>query len=86
MSAIELLGFVAGTLTTLAFLPQVVQVWRTRRVDDINLTTFSAFVAGVALWLVYGILLGSPSVVASNLVTFGLALAIIVGKLRFGRR
>lgn len=86
MNDIEILGFAAGVLTTFAFLPQVIQVWRTRRVEDINLTTFSAFVSGVALWLVYGILLGSPSVIASNAVTFCLAMAIVVGKIRFRRR
>lgn len=86
MNEIEVLGFVAGTLTMFAFLPQVIQVWRTRRVDDINLATFSLFVTGVALWLAYGILLGAPSVIVSNGVTFCLAMAILVGKLRFGRR
>jgi MtN3 and saliva related transmembrane protein len=86
LNEIEILGFAAGTLTTFAFLPQVIQVWRTRRVADINLTTFSAFVSGVALWLVYGIVIGSPSVIASNVVTFALAMAILVGKLRFGGR
>ncbi len=84
MNGVEILGFVAGTLTTLAFLPQVIQVWRTRRVDDINLVTFAAFVTGVALWLVYGILLGSAPVIASNGLTFLLAMAILVGKIRFG--
>ncbi len=86
MRELEILGFAAGALTTFAFLPQVIQVWRTRRVDDINLTTFTVFLSGVALWVVYGWLLGSLPVIATNGLTFCLAMAILVGKIRFGRR
>ena len=81
----EILGIVAGTLTTLAFIPQVAKVYRTRRADDISLAMFVAFCAGVALWVAYGILTRAVSVILANAITLCLAAAILVGKLRYAR-
>jgi MtN3 and saliva related transmembrane protein len=80
----EWLGHVAGTLTTLAFVPQVVRVLRTRQTRDISLAMFLLFVIGVALWLVYGLQVGAVPVVLANGATLVLALVILVCKLRFG--
>lgn len=86
MNSVEWVGFLAGTLTTVAFIPQLVQVWRSRSAHDINLGTFCLFSVGVALWLVYGILLGALAVILSNAVTLLLACAILVLKIHFTRR
>lgn len=83
MTTTDLLGLVAGTLTTAAFVPQVVKIWRTRSTDDISLGMFSLFNAGLFLWLGYGILIGSVPIVVSNLVTLALALTILFFKLRY---
>lgn len=83
MTTTDLLGLVAGTLTTAAFVPQVVKIWRTRSTDDISLGMFSLFNAGLLLWLGYGILIGSVPIVVSNLVTLVLALTILFFKLRY---
>lgn len=83
MTTIDLLGLVAGTLTTAAFVPQVVKIWRTRSTDDISLGMFSLFNAGLVLWLGYGFLIGSVPIVVSNLVTLALALIILFFKLRY---
>lgn len=83
MTASDLLGLVAGTLTTAAFVPQVVKIWRTRSTHDISLGMFSLFNAGLLLWLGYGILIGSVPIVVSNLVTLALALTILFFKLRY---
>lgn len=83
MTMIDLLGLFAGTLTTAAFVPQVVKIWRTRSTDDISLGMFSLFNAGLLLWLGYGILIGSVPIVVSNLVTLALALTILFFKLRY---
>lgn len=85
MTTIETLGYLAGFLTTAAFLPQAVQIWRSRSAKDISLPTYLIFCLGVALWLVYGLLQGAAPVVAANAVTLVLALAILVMKLRFDR-
>jgi MtN3 and saliva related transmembrane protein len=81
-----LLGFVAGTLTTAAFVPQVVKTWRTRSAHDVSLGMFAIFAAGVLLWLVYGVYIESLPIVIANSITLVLASAMIVFKLRFKRR
>lgn len=86
MPETELLGLIAGTLTTLAFLPQVIKTFKSRSAKDISLGMFILFSAGVALWLVYGIRLGAVPIIAANAVTLILSLAILVMKFWFGRR
>lgn len=85
MSA-ELIGLSAGALTTIAFIPQVFKIWRTRSARDISLPMYVAFTIGVALWLFYGVLTHSLPVILANLVTLVLACAVILMKLRFDRR
>ncbi|TAN57129.1 MAG: hypothetical protein EPN26_02820 [Rhodospirillales bacterium] len=82
IEAADAIGMVAGTLTTLAFLPQVVKTWKSRSTRDISLAMFLAFTAGVGLWLVYGILIEAWPVILSNLVTLLLAGIILFLKLR----
>lgn len=76
-------GFAAGTFTTLAFVPQVARVYRTRSTRDISLPTFAALVLGTALWLAYGILLDEIPLIAANGVSLALVSAVLWGKLRF---
>ncbi|MBK8071902.1 MAG: SemiSWEET transporter [Ramlibacter sp.] len=83
MNLSELTGYAAALLTTAAFVPQAWLTFRTRDVSGISLGMYSVFTAGVALWLVYGLLLGAWPVVAANAVTLALAVAILVMKLRF---
>ncbi|MCX8098861.1 MAG: SemiSWEET transporter [Casimicrobiaceae bacterium] len=83
MNAVEALGLVAGTLTTIAFVPQVLRVWRRRSARDLSWAMMTIFTTGVGLWLVYGLLLGAPAIIAANAVTFVLTLALCVMKWRF---
>ena len=85
MTLLDMLGFLAGACTTLAFLPQILQVWRTRQVADISLGMYTIFVFGVALWLAYGIWSDAPPVVAANAITLVLAGSVLVMKIRYGR-
>lgn len=80
-----MIGSVAGLLTTVAFIPQVWLIWKTRRTDGISLGMYSVFTAGVALWLGYGVLIGSWPVIVANSLTLTLALLILAMKLRFGK-
>jgi len=83
MDSVNLLGLVAGSLTTVAFVPQVVKIWRTRSADDISTIMFLLFATGVFLWLIYGIAIGSLPVIVSNAITLALAVVIVILKLRF---
>jgi len=82
---VESIGIVAGCCTTASFVPQVVRTWRTRSVADISLRMYLLLCLGVSLWLVYGVLIGSPAVLLANAITLLLAAAILVMKLVFGR-
>lgn len=84
MSAQELIGGIAATLTTCSFIPQVWRVWRTRHTKDISLLMYTLFTIGVALWLAYGILLSSWPIIVANAITLLLAGMVLVMKLRFG--
>lgn len=84
MDAAEMIGLAAGLLTTVAYVPQVAKTWRSGSARDISLPTLVMLVAGVALWLVSGVLRGSPSLVAANAVTLLLAGSILAMKLRRG--
>ena len=84
MGKTTLLGLLAGALTTVSFFPQVVRTIRTRDTRSLSLGMYAIFVAGVALWIVYGVLLGKAPVLIANVLTLVLALILLVCKLRWG--
>ena len=74
---VELIGFAAAFLTTIAFIPKVVQIWKTKSVQGLSLTTYTIFVIGVFLWFLYGLSIGSLSMIIANSITVLLTLIII---------
>jgi MtN3 and saliva related transmembrane protein len=84
MSAVTWIGLLAACCTTLAYAPQALKAWRTRSTADISLGMFALMVAGIVLWLVYGLLIGDLPLILANLVTLLLAGTILVLKLRHG--
>ena len=80
----EWVGYVAATLTTVAFVPQAIKTLRTRDTKDISLGMYVVFTVGLCFWLAYGIVLGSWPMLLSNVVTLALALVILALKLRHG--
>lgn len=83
MDLISLLGYFAGTLTTLAFLPQLLKVIKTRSTKDISLLMFIVITIGIFLWLIYGLLIASPPIIIANLVTPAIASMILFFKLKY---
>ena len=84
MEITDWVGFAAGFLTTIAFVPQVTKIWKSRSARDISTRTFLAFTLGVFLWLTYGILMGEAPMILWNSVTLVLAGSILAMKRRFG--
>lgn len=80
MDAATWVGYAAGAMTVIAFVPQVLKTWRSRSASDVSLAMYLIFAFGVFLWMVYGIVIHSTPVVAANAVTFLLALTMIVFK------
>lgn len=83
MHIVTTLGFMAGTLTTLAFVPQAHKAWRTRQCEDLSWGMLLTLAAGVVLWLAYGTMLRAAPIIVANAGTLALLLAIIVMKLRY---
>jgi MtN3 and saliva related transmembrane protein len=83
MESTNTLGLIAGALTTVAFIPQVVKIWKSKHTLDISLGMFSIFSVGVFLWLLYGLQLGALPIILSNGITLVLSLTILVFKLKY---
>lgn len=77
------LGLLAGTLTTISFVPQVWHTWKTRSAKDLSLGMLLIFTLGIALWLIYGLWMQAPPLIASNVVTLVLASILLGFKLTF---
>jgi len=82
---INLIGYVAATLTTISFLPQLIRVVKLRSARDISLGMFLIFSVGTLFWLIYGLLSHSLPVSIANAITLALSVSILVLKLRFDR-
>lgn len=84
MKLIDIVGYIAATLTTAAFLPQVFKVWQSKSTKDLALPTLLSFIAGVLMWLIYGLLVQSTPIIIANIVTLVLNLVILRFKLKYG--
>ena len=82
MNVSDLIGYFAAFLTTVAFIPQAYHSWKTRDLSGVSLPMYSIFSAGVAGWLVYGILIVSWPIVIANSVTFVLSCVVLWLKIK----
>ena len=80
---ITVIGLLAGALTTISFLPQVIKTWTSRSTKDISLGMFLTFCSGVVLWIIYGIAVRDLPVIATNLATLILSSTILLLKLKY---
>ena len=83
MESANTLGLIAGALTTVAFIPQVIKIWKTKYATDISLGMFAIFSCCVLLWLFYGIEIDAVPVIVANAITLGLSLTILYFKIKF---
>jgi MtN3 and saliva related transmembrane protein len=80
-----LLGFIAGLVTTAANLPQVWKTYRSRSGEGLSFRMLLALAIGLALWIIYGIMIKSLPLVVTNVIVFLLILSLIAMKLKFDR-
>ncbi len=83
MDPVEIVGIIAGSLTTIAYFPQLIKVVKTKSTKDISLGMFILTCIGLILWWVYGYLINSISILIANSITFTLALVILIFKIRY---
>ena len=77
MNFTDILGFVAGICVMTSVIPQILKVWRTKKVKDISLLTFSVLTFGVALWVIYGILKKDMPIIITNSISLFLNLIMV---------
>jgi MtN3 and saliva related transmembrane protein len=82
--AATIIGYIAGTLTTVAYLAQVLRTLKHRRTKDISLGMYLMLCTGIGLWLIYGIFIHSWPVIIANAVTLVLSGTVLLMKIRFG--
>jgi len=83
MDTIVLVGYIAGTLTTVSFVPQVIKAWKMRETRDLSLAMLVLFGIGILLWTLYGLWTGSLPIIAANVITFVLILVLLSMKVRY---
>ena len=83
MDKIVIVGYIAGILTTTAFVPQVVRAWKLKETRDLSLAMLILFAAGILLWTCYGFWTESLPIIAANVITFVLILVLLGLKIRY---
>ena len=82
---IDIFGYFAAILTTVAFLPQLIKTLKTKKADDVSLTTLVMFIIGVLSWIIYGYEISSKPILIANLITLILNLLILISKIYFSK-
>lgn len=83
MDTVAIAGYVAGALTTIAFVPQVIRAWKLKETRDLSLAMLILLGLGVLIWTCYGFWAGSMPVIAANMITFVLILVLFFLKIRY---
>ena len=83
---IDLFGFSAALLTTIAFLPQLYKTWQTKSAEDVSLIMLILFITGLICWIIYGSEIHSTPIVVANVVTFIFNLSILILKITYTKR
>ncbi len=84
MNYVSLIGLIAGTCTTISFLPQVIKIARSRETKALSLPMYIVLATGIFLWTVYGIFMGDMPIVLANSISLVLALTVLVLKIKYG--
>ncbi|KAF2507095.1 hypothetical protein EYY60_21550 [Flavobacterium zhairuonense] len=77
MNYIDIIGLFAGACITLSTIPQILKVWKTKKVKDISLRTFSILTFGIFIWIIYGIIKNDLPIIITNSISFCLNLIMI---------
>ena len=83
---IDLFGFSAALLTTIAFLPQLYKTWQTKRADDISFIMLILFITGLLCWIIYGLKINSIPILIANIITFIFNFSIFILKIAYRRK
>ena len=85
MTAIQILGLAAGTITSITFLPQVIQIWKTKSAKDLSLNMLLLLILGVSMWLTYGLLVKDAAIIYTNSMVLVMSLVMLYFKWKFNK-
>ncbi|MBL0145537.1 MAG: SemiSWEET transporter [Chitinophagaceae bacterium] len=85
MTAIQILGLAAGTITSITFLPQVIHIWKTKSAKDLSLQMLLLLILGVTMWLTYGLLVKDAAIIYTNSMVLIMSLVLLYFKFKFGK-
>ena len=85
MISTDFFGFIAAALTTVAFVPQVIKTWKTKKAEDVSTVMLLMFITGLLFWIIYAIHSNALPVLIANIVTFILNALILTFKLIYGK-
>jgi MtN3 and saliva related transmembrane protein len=83
IDAITTLGLIAGAMTTIAYLPQLMKTWQSKSAEDLSWGMLITLCVGIILWLIYGVMVQDIPLITANLVTFAFASVILFLKIRY---
>ncbi len=83
LNYIDLFGFLAALLTTIAFLPQLYKTWQTKSADDVSLVMLILFIIGLFCWIIYGLKINSIPILVANIITFVFNFSILILKISY---
>ncbi len=85
MTPIQILGLAAGTITSITFLPQVIQIWKTKSAKDLSLQMLLLLILGVTMWLSYGLLIKDAAIIYTNSMVLLMSLVMLYFKFKFNK-
>jgi len=83
MTAIQLLGLAAGTITSITFAPQVLHIWKTKSAKDLSFFMLLLLIIGVVMWLTYGIIVKDAAIIYTNSMVLTMSIILLVFKIKF---
>ena len=86
LNFIDLFGFLAALLTTIAFLPQLYKTWQSKSAEDVSLITLILFIIGLICWIIYGLYIHSFPILVANIVTFIFNVSILILKISYDKK
>ena len=82
---VEILGLIAGTITSVTFLPQVIKIWQTKSAKDLSTPMLLLLVLGVSLWLAYGIIIKNKPIIYTNSMVLFMSFIMLFFKFKYNK-
>ena len=81
--SVDIIGYIAGILIIVSLIPQIIKSWKSKSTRDLSLVRYLIYVAGVIMWLIYGIVLHNGPMIVMNTINLSLALSVVYLKLKY---